>query len=319
LKYNDDLISADSIPTLGKKEVIPLLSKYTQKVYYSLDRDSIIKISNAMDWDIALNCNDNGPKLIFNYAFGNKVFAINTQDTNFNTSYDLTYIAQNIDKIDYANFYSPTATLFNSMLNSLNQSNNFVYIAKFDVRGYKKIQIKNLTPNSIEIKYSNIDQSNIQSVTITKDPTKNFVYFSLFDNQYKDIEPDNKSTWDLEFTRYNDLVTEFDSTIWYGVTGVLNNPSKKIETVVLKNKSLDKINFIDSVSGLTYTSATTGIGYSWKKYSSKTNEGFYTILPDSYVVRVDGKYSALQFIDFTSIVNGAVELGYPTFYIKKLK
>jgi hypothetical protein len=290
---------------------IPLLEDYSQKVYYNIAAQKIVKTSKSYDWEIAFSNNPTGSleKVIMNYALGKSCNGFTLQDTNYSAIYGESEFFSR--SLLYANYYDSFASLFsNNFQGSIN--NRYVYYLHFGGDIYKKLQIIDYTNSMVRFRYSNLNGTNENLVNLPLNPNQNYSYYSLQTNVVKDIEPINKDSWDLEFTHYTTFIYDFNSPQMYSVTGVLTNPVRDIQTAILLNKNMEDIT-INSLSSAVFTSSKKAIGYEWKKWSSPGQQGFYTIDPRSYAVRISGKYYSMQFVEFSKAVNGVLTKGYPTF------
>jgi hypothetical protein len=107
-------------------------------------------------------------------------------------------------------------------------------------------------------------------------------------------------------------LTEFNSTRYYAVTGAIFNPFKSLQYAFLENVNINDIDLAKASSQSLKTDLL-GIGYSWKKFSSPTNDGFYAIEPRTYIIKDGTKYYTIQFTEFSKLIGGASEKGYPQF------
>ena len=67
------------------------------------------------------------------------------------------------------------------------------------------------------------------------------------------------------------------------------------------------------MSSYNYLSSLSAVGHDWKKFSNGGPDGFYSILPRSYVVSVAGKKHGLQFVSFTKTLDKKPVNGFITF------
>lgn len=288
------------------------LVEYVDKVYFSLQDSSIVKTVNSNEWSIAFSSDAASDRpVVMNYALGTGVNGFTLNDTMWSKPISENDFALNT--LRYSNHYD---TFANFISKSGVENHHVFYLNYGAYDKFYKLQIISQTLNSVTFRYANINGSGETTQILTINPETNYTYFSLKENSIKDIEPANKNSWDIEFTRYTTLVTEFNDTKMYTVTGVINNPSKKIKVAHLDDIKLEEIN-TSQISNYTYSSYLSKIGYSWKKYSSATQDGFYTIPTRSYIVDIDNKYYGLQFIEYSKIVNNVVSKGYPTFLLRK--
>jgi len=287
---------------------------YSDKVYYNLETKSIVKTSKSMDWSLAFTNSPNlSQKVIMNYAQGTACNGFTLNDTLWTrvANEDL----YNTNVLRYANHYDSFANLFEAnFANGTNQ--RYVYylnFGKYDV--FYKFQILEMTSTSVTIRFAQLDGSNEKTAVIALNPSTNYTYFSLKDNIVKDIEPADNTSWDIEFTRYTTLVTEFNDTRMYAVGGVINNPQKKIRVALVDNTKIESIDSLN-VSNYNYSSDLAKIGYGWKKFSSGSVDGFYTILTRTYLVNSSNKFYGIQFTGYSKLVNNTEMNGYPTFLLR---
>lgn len=290
---------------------IPLLENYTQKVYYNLSSQSIVKISKANDWEIAFS-NSMIPGLapvMMNYALGKSCNGFTAKDTNFSTIVNESVFFST--PLFYANYYDSFANLFgDNFVGGVN--NRYVYYLHFGGDIYKKFQILNYSSTQVSFRYSDLTGANEKTATVILNPAQNYSYYSILEGASRDIEPTNKDLWDLEFTHYTTFIYDFNQPQMYGVTGVLSNPSKNVKATVFENTPIDKLTSIQ-LSTAIYSSSRKAIGYEWKRWSSPGQQGFYTIEPRSYGINIDGQYYTIQFVDFSKTIDGKVAKGYPIF------
>ena len=304
-----------SKPTYTSLE-IPLTKDYSQKVYYNLATKTIVKTVNTYSWDIAFTSDlSRKNKVILNYAFGDICKGMNTNNTNFNITYTNNYLEANSLKFKYANFYENNANLFDNSLSFFNNelaSNQNVFIVVIEPGRIKKVQILEYTKTKVVFKHGNIDNSDTVTVTMPLNPNNNYNYYSFKNKDFVFVEPTNNTSWDIEFTKYTTLLTEFNSTRYYSVTGAIFNPSKNHQYTYIENVNINDIDKAKA-SSLSLKTDLLGIGYSWKKFSSPTNDGFYSIEPRTYIIKDDTKFYTIQFTEFSKLIGGTSEKGYPQF------
>jgi hypothetical protein len=187
-----------------------------------------------------------------------------------------------------------------------------------NLRGLRKIVFQEVTDTSYSFSYANLDGSNANTFTVTKDPAMNYMCFS-FDEGSKQsgLEP-LKNDWDLLFTQYTTLLyTNEGDPYPYLLTGVLSNPFL-IRVAQDTLYDFDEIDLTIAQS-LTYSTALDEIGYDWKDVVGDVSTGnvSYVVLEGrNYIVRdTEGFYFKLRFISF---YNNSGEKGYPTFEYQKL-
>jgi hypothetical protein len=284
------------------------LVEYIDKVYYNLADSSIVKSVSSNEWSIAFSSDPNSDrKIIMNYALGKSCNGFTRRDTNWMSP--VTENDYGTNTLKYANHFDTFADLITTQ----GINNHYVYYLNYSIYDrYYKFQVLNYSSSSMTIRYAYIDGTNEKTITVPIGTNTNFTYFSFKSNAPKDLEPADKNSWDLEFTRYTTLVTEFNSTQMYTVTGVINNPSRNIVVAQLDDIKIEDINPA-LLQSLSYSSYLGKIGYSWKKFSGASQDGFYTIPTRSYVIQGSGKYYAFQFVEYSKLVSGSLVKGYPSF------
>jgi len=71
-------------------------------------------------------------------------------------------------------------------------------------RGWKKIRVLR-DGNGYKLQYADLNATTHTEITIAKEPTYNFTYFSLLNNAPVTIEP-QKAMWDLNFTTFTNII-----------------------------------------------------------------------------------------------------------------
>ncbi len=250
---------------------------YTNQTFYSFTSGTVSSVSN-LDWDLAFQLRGFAASILINSKNNVRLYKANKSVADWSTMYasDTTGI-----------FSTPTNELFNSdtswNFGALNRTNNpadmfdlgwgnydfmthaitgdSVYFIKLSSGVYKKLCIVSLANGIYDFKWADLDGSNetLGAINKTTYAGKNFVYFSLLNNQIIDREPAFNS-WDLSFAQY--LTT---TPITYKVTGVLTNDS----VTAVKAYPVD-VTTVTS-AGLTFDKAINTIGFDWKTFNMATN------------------------------------------------
>jgi hypothetical protein len=317
VKTNDNVASLPVIPF--PQVQVNLGKNYEFKEYYSIKNRQIIKTVTNKDWDIAFSNNLSSKKqVLLNYGVNTFYQGINTFSTNFNNTLSILDYNRFLNLNKYSNYYDENDSLFNDNFyyeSGILKSNKFIYIIQRGENSlnlnWKKIQILSFDENEVHILISNLDNSSRFDVKVPLNKTSNYTYFSFEKNSAVDIEP-KKEDWDIEFTRYVQNVKQFDITQYYAVAGALLNPSKNIEVSRIENKAIENIKLQD-VQNLNYSKSLYEIGYDWKNFSSASNDGFYSILPRVYAIKLNNEFYTLQFIETTKVIGNKRYNGYPLF------
>jgi hypothetical protein len=147
---------------------------------------------------------------------------------------------------------------YNSITHDVNGDKLFVIRLAGPTAVYKKVWIKkfNAMGNSIDIRVANLDNSNDNSFTVTRNTGKNYIYVALGSGTALDREP-AKDSYDLMFERY-----ETNVGIYYPVTGVKANQGVKVTQAdaMLPDDAVTNwyANFYPSATNMTE------IGHDWK-------------------------------------------------------
>ncbi len=282
---------------------VELGTTYGLQIYYDLATNSIVKTNHKTDWDLAFECDNDGWHVLLNTSLA--MAAANMGELEFNEVNDIAGAEWNWDH--------QTGNLDSTAIGDY-RNQNYVYIIDrgYDELGtqlgYKKIMLSN-TQGSYQITSANLDGSEEETTTITKDSNINFQAFSFNSHTAVEIEPE-KTSWDLLFTQYTHL---FNPSFPYLVTGVLLN---RYETNCAENDTIDFDTMnLENVGELDYLSDLNTIGYDWKSYDGASGQ-FEVLENRNYVINNNlGVYFKLRFIDY---YNDLGEKGAPKFEIQSL-
>lgn len=284
------------------------LGGYKNKIYYNLSTKSIVKTANSLDWHIAFASDASlTTKVMMNYALGKTCWGYTQNDTLWSRNITANDFNNQIPL--YANHYDSFADLFKRGIN------NVYYLYYGSSYSPVKFQIISYLPNQVIFRYANVDGTNEKQITLALNPNTHYTYFSFSEQIEKDIEPLDKTSWDVEITRYTTFVTDFNQPQMYGVAGFINNPTKNINIAMVVDKSLDEIERTQFTS-FSFSNKLTAIGHDWKKFNSASQDGFYTLPHRSYIVETGGKYFGIEFTAFSKTIDGKQMNGYPTFLIR---
>ena len=292
----------------SNSEFMTMNSGYTNQIFYSRADGEISNISNE-DWDIAfstdpysstIRINDGKGVELYTYHLGDTSswLTINNSATNtvgdpmYNSDLDWSIGAFDVNitsGLDYGwGFYN--------ML-SHHIVGDSLFIIKTVNGNYKKLWMESKISGKYYFKYADLDGNNLftQEVSASNFSSKNFVYFSLDQNNIVDREPDTND-WDITFTRYITSV----QAIPYPVTGVFSNNNVEVAQV---NGITSPNTYTDFLSHSFSTDINT-IGYDWKSF-----QGSYIIVSDRcYFVRdLYGDVWRLVFTSFDGMSTGNIE------------
>ena len=288
---------------------------YPDQVFYDLHTDQF-STSSYLDWDIAFTTfglQDAG--VFINEAAplegGQALMLFNAPGETFESLTD----TAGLERI-YNDEESWTYGAFNNERNQMNpfdygwgvyNPNNMtvegsrVFALALRNGELKKIMIESLTFTTYQVKYANMDGSDLVSFSLDKNayPNSHLAYYSLTDNQAIELEPES---WDLLFTRYVTPAFLDGEFRQYVVTGVLHSPDVSVAQVDgVDPEEVDgdyfEGNEVDSIDA---------IGYDWKEFDFMNLS--WSIVPNrSYLVMTDADRGfKIVFIDFEGSLSGNI-------------
>lgn len=181
---------------------------------------------------------------------------------------------------------------------------------------YRKMQLLGFNDSFYLIKICKLDEDRPAATILIKNKACNYTYYSFKNggSPVENIEPP-KSTWDFVFTRYHCML--HNTSIYYPVTGVLNNPDKVMVATDFTSKFYDI--HAGSINNYTFSSNRDVIGYdNWKTIDNFSASAVFTVHPDCiYIIKdTDGHYYKLRFLDFYDKFR---KTGHPKFEYVKIK
>ena len=287
---------------------IELESDYRNQIFYKLDGNMISSSNLKVDWDMAFESSVDGWRILVNSSTFSQVGEF--QNIDF---FDVNTVNNIVWKWD-----NPEGIYEGTAIGDYRSSNNIYiidrgYTLNGNSRGYRKIMIDTVTEEYYQITYSKLDNTDINTLKITKNSNYNFTYFSFTNDSIVNIEP-NYNQWDLCFTQYTHLFPDNEETPSYLVTGVLTNYLNDISVAIDSVSNFDDINY-EMISMYEFNNQQDDIGYNWKYYDFD-NE-IYNVHPYiNYIIKnQEERYFKLHFLDF---YNNNGEKGYPLFEIQEL-
>ncbi len=300
---------------IGKTNVINMDPNYSYQFFYSLETNQIISSNSRSAYDLMFDCDANKFHIWLNTA--KFMCALNTNQTDFNavTVHDtLNSFFWNYER----GSYNVDSSALGNWWTTLPTSAQNVYVINLGrdtlgkELGFVKMQVLGFNGNSYSIRYASLTSSDSGTITVPKDPTRNYRYVGLSDQGkvVDGIEPD-KSTWDLCFTHYTFVFHEPGYLLPYPVEGVLHNPYK-VEAYV------DSLVNYDSASMAKFNPSLLqhnrdAVGYEWKRWTgfNYTTKSYYVF----YIQTGPNTYYKLHFISFN---NPQGVKGYPSFEYQQL-
>jgi len=320
--FKEKTIAPPNHSGTAQTAVIEMGPQYTNQYFYSLATNSVISSNSRFAYDLMFDCD---PDRFYIWLNTSKFMAVvRTGKTDMNQ----VVIQDTTDKFWYyelGQFYDDSNAIGQWWQTPSSQpvSRGEVYILSLGIDldgnslGLIKMKIGDFNGSTYSVSYCNMDNSNLQTLYVAKDPTRNYRYLTFTNNTgvVDGIEPD-KTQWDFCVTRYSVAFYNYFGTPFlpYLVTGVLNNPTR---TTAYMDSSIvfDSVKITDfDVSRL--QSRRDAIGYEWKRFSSLSENGTYSINAHyTYYTKTDeDEFYKIRFISFEK--DGV--RGYPTFEFERL-
>ncbi len=290
-------------------------SIYTHQSFFDLAASQIVSVNPIDAWDLGFESSPDGWHIIINSGNYLGIYPSGSADFNGLTSVPVS-AAWKFDKSD-GNLDS--TAIGDWLSSSLIPSNEVFVVGINDGVKYspvKKIVFTSLNAGVYSFSFADMDGANPVAFSISKDPTRNFVYFS-FSKGGKEvsIEP-AKNSWDFVFTQYSTILfTDQGVATPYFVRGVLSNRSG-VEVALDSLIGFFNITAAD-VSYLQFSTKSDAIGYDWKSVDIQGNTATYAVRPkNTYVIKsTTGSLYKLRFIGF---FNDQGSPGYPKFEVNEL-
>ena len=286
-------------------------SGYQYDIYYSL-ADGITGYPERTNWELSFSTNIYDGNIRINSGKGVVLYwvsdDISTWDNITNLPNDALQLRNSETEWEVGAFVSNADGGFNYGWGNYNPTSQIIEGSTIYIINYedysKKIKINSLINGEYNFTIANLDGSFEENISIStlSYSSKQFVYYSLVNNEVIDREP---LEWDIVFTKYEaENVTLNGETMPYVVTGGLSN-----------NNSISQYDgFLDvnpAFEDLTFSTDINTIGYDWKEYS-----GQYTIIPDRVYYILSQDEQSLFKLVFQSFSGG--QSGNMSFFIEEL-
>jgi len=292
-----------------RTDTVAMTGSYLYQVYFSLDSGKVIGENVKTVSDLGFECGQDGWHVILNTSDFMK--AADLGKVQFGAAHDTLGRKLKFDKSDGNPDSTAIGTWFEISGNDT-VSNKHVYAIsrgldeKGNPLGLYQIIFDSLKQGTYFFRYALLGGGNQYQGRVGKDPSVNYLFFSLKAGTICHLEPP-ASDYELVFTQYTTLLfTDAGAAYPYLVTGLLIN-RKGVEVAT---DSVHLFSALDRSLALTldYSKALDVIGYDWKFYDF--DSGAYTIRPNlSFIIRNSrGLLIKLRFIGFYN-KNG--EKGYP--------
>jgi hypothetical protein len=294
---------------------------YANDVYYSLEygvQDTVPR----NNWDIAFTSNSFSSSILANHGAGVELYTWDLGDINDWDNVDTTGMKW---KAMYNSIETWEEGAFG--VNALghpdygwgiydmvthNLTGDSIFIIKTAAGNWKKLAIvsRESMTNNWDIKWDNLDGSDINSMTFKTGIYHNFTFLHVNLDSVQTIlrEPDH-SSWDLLFTKY------FDYNIPYSVTGVLTN-EKNILAQEVSGPDLDQSTHM-AYEDTSFVSNISTIGSDWKKFDMGSMGYLLSDTTVFFLKKYTGEDSLYYKIYFTGF-SGSMADGKYTFMQEKL-
>ena len=287
---------------------------YANQAYYSLQNDEVGQVDKTQ-WDLAFEASGFGSGIRSNGANDVKVWRYpNADNSEFGTALDTNGLYTWPQLVDSDTSWS---------LGAFNQSQNFndgfdlgwgtynqithavtgdsLFIIELPGDEFRQLDIIQLMGGKFEFRFADLDGNNVVEDEVVKGDYsgKNFGYYSILDEEARDLEPTTNDSWDLLFTSY---VTMLSPTMPYGVTGVLTNAGVEVAQV----DDVDQETYADFNSH-TFSHYINEIGWDWKSFNMQS---FAFDLEEErvfFIKSIDEEIYKLYFTDFGGSSTGNFE------------
>lgn len=286
-------------------DVVSVGPQYINQVYYSLTNDE--QANNPLsDWDLAFELSFYGMGIRANTVTGMEVVKYpgtlddwDVVDTSgfstWNRLHDNPLVWQEGALNDGMEDFNLGWGVYNTTTHVV--TGNTIFIVKWPSGVVKKLRIDSHASGTYYFTYADLDSENEVSGSIAKAnySGKNFVYYSMLNNETLDFEPAS-SSWDLVFGKYMDLAPTI-----YGVTGIRQNIGveiAQIDGIDVQESTLEDAD----VAG--YSDDINVIGHDWKAINMATFQ-WDIVINRSYIIKSkDQKYYKLVLTGFGGSSNG---------------
>jgi len=281
--------------------------------YFDFETGRVVAAHKSDKWQLGFEASPEGWHIIVNSGSG--WFLMNTHQENMSAGEDEVW------RYDIQSSYpdSTAAGNWTGLINGRRTYTNDVYVLGRISSGryIERKLLKFLFLDSMVYKFYFTGEENNASDTITieKIDSVNFVYFDFGSLAQYNPEPD-KQSYDIIFSSYYDLATQFGITIPYLVRGALINTSGV-------TAAIDSVNpypgiCFENLDDYRLTNQRDVVGYRWKDVSVNPEEARadYTIRRNySYIIKtIEGNFYKMRFLSFS--LNGVS--GHPVFEFEML-
>lgn len=274
---------------------VEMTESYLYQLHYDFETDSVTAIYTIMDWDLAFDCQQSRIRL--NSARVSGAYDMGVQD--FGAVQGREGIAVGFDSSDG----------LEQVISGDEPGHVYIIDLGRDEEGQPigeiKIRLVSTDMDGYTLEHGAVEDMVPEEVFIPKDLGYANVHWSA---QYgvRFLEPEIQD-WDILFTQYTQLFTQFDPPVPYPVRGVLMNPYEVQATSRYEEIGFEELGRLDIVANMTDEEDI--IGYDWKEFD--INQDSYAVNQSPYGIQTyEGNIYKLRFLSFVDSDNSR---GYPTF------
>ena len=283
-----------------EKDSITMGADYAHDIFYSFENGEV-KSEPRANWDLAFQTASFSSSILINDGSGAVLKTYPDGDTSDWNSLDTAGYSQWPAMYNHENDWQESAFerfagehpdygwgKYN--MNTHDVIGDSLYVLKTSNGSFKKVWIekKVSTENTYYFRYADLDGSNEQNVELNINPytDKNFVYYSLANDQVVDREPASDS-WDILFTRY---IAMLQGATPYPVTGVQSNFNTGVAEYTSVDPDFEQWNMED------LDTSRSVIGHDWKEFDMSN---FTYIVDDSTLFFTTSQSGAIYKLRFT--------------------
>lgn len=301
-------------------DTVAMTQFYDYQLYYSLLNSNVISLNERKIFDFNFECLDTSTVIRLNTA--NFALIAESDFKTFDKVIDTVGLEWHFDKSDgdvdslaINNWISINGndTTYSDKVWVLNRGLSPLGVAL----GLRKIKFTKFENNTFYFTFCNMDNSDLQEVSVSKDSDYDYVQYSLLNGgEIIQTEP-MRNTWDLLFSQYTTLLYTNEGLAYpYIVNGVLQSKGSKI--AIDSSMNFEEIVLSDTL-GLEFSTKYDAIGYNWKRIEGDVETGNYQYVARTewnYIIRDNNSfYYKLRFIGFYNKVGVK---GYPSFEYARL-
>lgn len=307
------------------------------QVYIDLSSGAMTSVPRV-SWDLGFY-SGNEFRVVLNNSVKMSVKSLENTDLSAVVEEDNTMLIEhgsgNVEQID-----NPTGVITGTAIAevSANDAENFVYLVNLgsnpsatppalgavaadsgEHRGWKKIRILR-NGNGYKLQYADLNATTYNEVTIDKDASYNFNFFSFTTNGTVNVEP-QKDQWDINFTTFTNLVGPV--TPYFYPDFVVNNSRGGALVYAVSTEDFSYEGFsVSDVDQSKFVDDQRGIGSAWRSTSAPGPDGNpmsqFVLKTDVFFVLKDPAGNLYK-IKMTGGALEDQERGHPSFVYELLK